>query len=196
MSSYHGWTHARKQDGGTDPIPFPPGDADLPYCWMIGGSEFTSIAVNTLENPASIGGGRSYDESLIHDPGSLANFACSLTAGYISWQEQGEYAITLVASWNGGATAGDRLAAVARFGNSSGTVSGTWDVANQLVADGICETMLIPVTEKMYSGGGFPGFQSVTPYLYHTHAGGLTPNTVYIHVVQLNPDVTGDSAFA
>lgn len=187
-------------EGGADTLRAVPAavgaGADLPYCWMIGGSEFDPVTVNTLTNPASIGAGITYDESFIHDPDSAANFDCSLTAGYISWQEQGEYLISCHTSWNGGATAGSTLASVLRFGNSSGTVSGSWDVTNHIIADAINETYLIPVTATMYSGGGFPGFQSVTPYVYHDDAGGQELNTIYIHVVQLNADVTGDSAFA
>jgi hypothetical protein len=34
MSSYHGWTHAPKEDGGTDPIPLPPLTASVEFPWV------------------------------------------------------------------------------------------------------------------------------------------------------------------
>ncbi len=38
MPEYHGWTHARKEDGGTDPIPFPP-SGETPWILLDNGGQ-------------------------------------------------------------------------------------------------------------------------------------------------------------
>lgn len=59
MSDYHGWTHAPKEQGGTDPIPLPPAVAggEQPYAYIewIGGYPIPANAPYNLSPSAGVG---------------------------------------------------------------------------------------------------------------------------------------------
>jgi hypothetical protein len=53
---YHGWTHAPKEQGGTDPVPFPPSGGGGPIPWVVlkdhnVGQAFSAGASTTLVYP-------------------------------------------------------------------------------------------------------------------------------------------------
>ena len=87
MSSYHGWTHAPKSRGGTDPIPAPPMD----WVWMRRTTDITGIAAST---PTAIA---AYDSSDVN--GSA--FTADETNGIITVVEPGLYLAQGWALWSG-----------------------------------------------------------------------------------------------
>jgi hypothetical protein len=106
VSSYHGWTHAQKSDGGTDPIPLGPSGLGIPDLILSGGS--TTIADNTtkpvpfpdVSYPNRTLIGSHYDLNTT-DTGDIGNTRYEVTS-----LRQGWYAADLLTQWDQTATGG------------------------------------------------------------------------------------------
>jgi hypothetical protein len=108
MSSYHGWTHAPKEDGGTDPIPLPPSTAGLGPTIIIYGGGTTAASGTWMPIPFSVLGINpeagiegDYFSWSITDLGDTGNDRYEITT-----HEKGWYEWELVTHWDQTSTGG------------------------------------------------------------------------------------------
>lgn len=116
MSSYHGWTHQLKEDGGTDPIP---GLEDL-----IGGAAPTPWAVaRNLAVATNVADSASWTDMTLGDVDvAVGQTALSAVTNGIQIDEDGIYLITLALRWNSGAGTGTWAQGAIKTENSGGTL--------------------------------------------------------------------------
>lgn len=162
--------------------PAPRGANGLPYCYMRWVGSGTTVT-DTLFNVTT---DSDYEETFIYDPAGQANFSLDATSGCVGWQFPGEYFVSAGVQWNGTGSDTFNIGAVLDRGTSCSFSSDR--TANVIVADNVNENMWIPV-HRMYTD--FNGNITFRVLVYHGGAPANDIGAVWIHVVQMNPNVDG-----
>lgn len=113
---YHGWTHAPKEQGGTDPIPVAEGGGGTPLAMPWG-------TANNETTPTNVGDSSTYTLITLSDF-ELAGgqTAISQDGATLSVDEDGIYLIEVNVRWNSGAGTGTWAQGALTLLNAAGTI--------------------------------------------------------------------------
>lgn len=126
---YHGWTHAPKEQGGTDPIPITPG-ASLGHAYIKWNGSTVSVPADTWSNiDATALGNADWGEGFESDPNPHAlTVTLTKNLAQIEWDGPGtfQWPLVLVTGWvqysDSGFADGDEIGVGLRTG-----ISGTFN---------------------------------------------------------------------